>query len=69
MSNIKYQSFLVIQCWHFCATSYGNKLGMGTIWINGNNNYIEVIFKFKPYRNANITNVVYYGKTLSSLQF
>ena len=29
---------------------------MGTIWINGNNNYVEVIFKFKPCRNANIAN-------------
>ena len=27
----------------------------------------ELIFKFKQYRNANITNFVYYGK--SSLQF
>ena len=31
--------------------------------IDVNDNYIELIFKFKQYKNANFANFVYYGKT------
>ena len=31
--------------------------------IGVNDNYTELIFKFKQYKNANIANLVYYGKT------
>ena len=70
----------ILQLWQFCPNSNGNKSEIVNSWNDFNANWhlswcfqfilkwlnsISIlIFKYKQYKNANIANFEYYGKTL-----